>query len=180
MSKVVDLEGVRRGKASLRRAVALGKARGSQSARPVPVAELIAGGRLTLTVPELATLTGLHQLTIRRAIAQGELKAANGGGRSQYRISCADAESWWRGRGGGTLLGAAGLTNGQADAGDEVDVLLDATGEAARRAGYKTDEDIERLISEVRAELGHDAPRRALREARLAGQRRSTPTGASA
>jgi excisionase family DNA binding protein len=107
MSKVVDLDRVRRGKAELRRAVELGKARGSQPARPVPVAELIAGGRVTLTVPELATLTGLHQLTIRRAIARGELKAANGGGRSQYRISRADAESWWRGRGGGTLLGAA-------------------------------------------------------------------------
>ncbi len=47
----------------------------------------------------------------------------------------------------------------------EVDALLDATAVAARRAGYQTDEDIERLIAEVRAELGHDGPRRALREA---------------
>jgi len=128
MSKVVDLDRVRRGKAELRRAVELGKARGSQPARPVPVAELIAGGRVTLTVPELATLTGLHQLTIRRAIARGELKAANGGGRSQYRISRADAESWWRGRGGGTLLGAAPML--------EMDAQNDTSnGAASEQAG---------------------------------------------
>lgn len=66
--------------------------------------ELVRGERVTLTVPELATLSGLHPLTIRRAIGAGKLKAANGGGRSHYRISRIDAEQWWRGRGGGTLL----------------------------------------------------------------------------
>lgn len=39
---------------------------------------------------------------------------------------------------------------------DEVDALLDATGAAARRAGYQTEADIKRLIAEVRAELGRE------------------------
>jgi ElaB/YqjD/DUF883 family membrane-anchored ribosome-binding protein len=50
---------------------------------------------------------------------------------------------------------------------DEDEALLDATGAAARRAGYKTEEDIERLLSEVRAETGHDEPRLALHKARV-------------
>ena len=60
----------------------------------------------------------------------------------------------------------------------EVDQLLDVTGKAAKRAGYQTDADIDRLISEVRAELGHDAPRLALRTKRIGVARRSTPAGA--
>ena len=56
----------------------------------------------------------------------------------------------------------------------EVDDLLDATGAAAKRAGYHTDDDIERLIAEVRAELGHDTPRHALRKKRLAAQQKSS------
>lgn len=47
----------------------------------------------------------------------------------------------------------------------DADALLDETGKAARRAGYHTDEDIERLISEVRADSGNEAPRRSLRQA---------------
>ncbi len=48
----------------------------------------------------------------------------------------------------------------------DLDVLLDATGAAMQRAGYHSDAAIERLIAQVRAELGHDGPRRALREKR--------------
>jgi len=59
----------------------------------------------TLTIDELARVVRLAPITIRRDIKTGRLKAANGGGRSRYRISPTDAESWWRGRGGGTLLG---------------------------------------------------------------------------
>jgi excisionase family DNA binding protein len=115
--KVINLEGVRRADARLQRAKELDP---NVTTRPVPVGELVAIGRVTLTVPELAALTGLHPLTIRRAIGNGELKAANGGGRSHYRISRADAEAWWRGRGGGTLLGDATIntTTGEAKPGD--------------------------------------------------------------
>ncbi len=118
MSNTIDLEGVRRGKAHLKRAVELGKQRGARPARPVPLGEIIAGGAATLTVDELAMLTRLAAITIRRDIKSGRLKAANGGGKSAYRISRTDAEAWWRGRGGGALIGepAAGeapyLTNG--------------------------------------------------------------------
>lgn len=101
MPKTIDLSLVRSADARLKRAKSHSP---NVTARPVPIAELVARGRVTLTVPELATLADLHPLTIRRAIAAGELKAANGGGRSHYRISRADAEAWWRGRGGGTLL----------------------------------------------------------------------------
>ncbi len=101
MPKTIDLNLVRSADARLKRARTHSP---NVTARPVPIAELVARGRVTLTVPELATLADLHPLTIRRAIAAGELKAANGGGRSHYRISRADAEAWWRGRGGGSLL----------------------------------------------------------------------------
>ena len=77
--KTIDLALVRSADARLARAKRLNP---NVTARPVPIGELVTRGRVTLTVPELATLTGLHSLTIRRAIAAGELKAANGGGRS--------------------------------------------------------------------------------------------------
>lgn len=105
MSKVVDLDRVRRGKAELSRAVELGKARGSRPARPVPVGEITAPAGSTLTVEDLASVARLAAITIRRDIRAGKLKAANGGGKSAYRISRADAEAWWRQRGGGTLIG---------------------------------------------------------------------------
>ncbi len=102
MPSTINLDLVKSADARLKRAKRINP---NVTARPIPIGELVARGRVTLTVPELATLTGLHALTIRRAISAGELKAANGGGRSHYRISRADAESWWQGRGGGTLLG---------------------------------------------------------------------------
>lgn len=69
-----------------------------------PVVPETAVERAVLTVLELAARTGLHPLTIRRAIAAGELKAANGGGRSPYRSSKSDAQAWWRARGGGVIF----------------------------------------------------------------------------
>lgn len=104
MPKTINLDLVKSADARLKRAKRLNP---NVTARPVPVAQIVERGRVTLTVPELATLTGLHPLTIRRAISAGELQAANGGGKSAYRISQPDAESWWRGRGGGTLFGGA-------------------------------------------------------------------------
>lgn len=54
---------------------------------------------------------------------------------------------------------------------DKVEALLDATGAAARRAGYETEKDIERLLAEVRAMMGHDKPRCALYEKRVQEKR---------
>jgi hypothetical protein len=105
MSEIINIEGVRRGNAHLRRAVELGKQRGNRPARAVPISDIIADGATTMTVDELATTTRLAPITIRRDIKSGRLKAANGGGKSAYRISLADAESWWRARGGGELFG---------------------------------------------------------------------------
>jgi excisionase family DNA binding protein len=108
MSKVIDLEGGRRGKAEMRRAVELGKARGDRPARAVPIAQIITNtspmSAQTFTVEELAGIVRLATITIRRDIRAGKLQAANGGGKSAYRISRSDAETWWRGRGGGALL----------------------------------------------------------------------------
>ncbi len=129
MGNVIDLDLVREGDAHLKRAKRLNP---NVTARSVPVAA-IANGALTVT--ELAQIAGVHPQTIRRAIAARELQAASKGHRGHHRISRADAEAWWRRRGGGTLL--------------ETD---------------KSDENVERIIAEVRAQLGHDAPRRALRE----------------
>jgi excisionase family DNA binding protein len=150
MGKVIDLEGIRRGDAHLERAKRLNP---KVTKRPVPIAEIIGGEpapRVTYGVSEVAQIVGLHPLTIRRAIAAGELKAANGGGKSPYRISRADLETWWRARGGGVLQEA---TANASHEGDETEALLDATAAAARRAGYTTEADIDRLITEVRAEL---------------------------
>lgn len=100
MAKVIDLEGVRRGDAHLERARQLNPNIGK---RPVPVESIINGQRAAYTVSEVARLVSKHPLTIRRAIAAGELKAS-GGGKSHYRISRGDLEAWWRERGGGALL----------------------------------------------------------------------------
>lgn len=97
MSQTIDLELVRQGDAHLKRAKELNP---NVTARPVPVADVGA-----FDVPTLARLAGVHQQTIRRAIAKGELKAARNGRYSQARVSRTDAEIWWRERGGGTLLG---------------------------------------------------------------------------
>lgn len=105
MDTVIDMEGVRSGTAHLKRARELGKKRGVRMVRPVPIDEIVAGGNI-FTVEELSALVRLAPITIRRAIRAGELRAANGGGKSGYRITRADISSWWRGRGGGDLFAA--------------------------------------------------------------------------
>jgi excisionase family DNA binding protein len=72
------------------------------TARPVPIEELVQGA--ALTVPELAAITNMHPLTIRRAIGARELIAASNGKKGHYRITRADANSWWKGRGGSGLF----------------------------------------------------------------------------
>lgn len=97
MSQTINLQLVREGDAHLKRAKKLDP---RITARAVPVAEVGA-----FTVPQLASLAGVNPQTIRRAIHKGELKAAKAGHYGQARISRTDAELWWRGRGGGTILG---------------------------------------------------------------------------
>jgi excisionase family DNA binding protein len=110
MSKVISMEGVRSGTAHLKRARELGKSRGARSPRPVPVGEIISSGGNVFTVQELSQLVRLAPITIRRAIRSGALRAANGGGKSGYRITRGDIETWWRSRGGGDLFEVADAT----------------------------------------------------------------------
>lgn len=65
-------------------------------------------------------------------------------------------------------LAAAPISRSTARLDHPVEALLDATCAGAKRAGFNTVEDVDRLIDEVRAELGQDAPRRALRASRSA------------
>lgn len=99
MPNTINLDLVREGDQHLKRAKSLNP---SVTARPVPVERIATGA---FTVPELAQLAGVHPQTIRRAIQAGELRAATGGFKAHARISRTDAEVWWRGRGGGTLVG---------------------------------------------------------------------------
>jgi excisionase family DNA binding protein len=175
MGKVIDLEGVRRGDAHLKRAKELNS---DVTRRAVPVAGIVSNSRLAFTVPQVAEIVGLHPITVRREIRAGRLRAASAGGKGHYRISRADVETWWRSRGGGVLQESAVSTLAAGDdQNSEVDALLDATAQAARRAGYHSAEDVDRLIDEVRVELGTAGPRRALREARQAQQRNGHRNG---
>lgn len=115
------------------------------------------------TVDEAAATLKVDAQTVRRMLQQGRIKGRKLG--KAWRIS----ES--------ALQSVVAILPEADEITIEVDALLDATGAAARRAGYKTDEDVERLIAEVRAELGHDGPRRALREARQAPQRNGHKNG---
>jgi len=101
-------------------------------------------------VPEAATVLGLTPDTMRRWLRAGRVRGMRLG--RDWRIPVRAIDE---------------LAQGTTNQGDDVDALLDATGDADRRAGYRTEADVEQLIAEVRAELGHDAPRRALRRARL-------------
>lgn len=127
-----------------------------------------------LTIDETAQYLSCTPTTVRRMLRRGDLRGVKFG--KFWRVP---REVLRRVEAG--ALDEQVPTNTGADVSTpNIDALLDATGEAARRAGYKTDEDIERLIAEVRAELGHDAPRRAPRGTRRVSQRRSAPMEASA
>ncbi len=99
MPSTINLDLVRSADARLKRAKRINP---NVTARPVPIEELVQ--RAALTVPELAAITNMHPLTIRRAIAAGELKAASNGAKGHYRITRADANAWWKGRGGSDLF----------------------------------------------------------------------------
>jgi len=134
MSQTINLELVRQGDAHLKRAKKLDQ---NVAARAVPVAEVGA-----FTVPQLASLAGVNPQTIRRAINKGELKAAKAGLYGQARISRTDAELWWRGRGGGTLLGDLAPTAtqaAQAAAGQFADFFksVEALTQQLENAGFK-------------------------------------------
>lgn len=56
----------------------------------------------TYTLGEAADLLSCHKETIRRAIKDGELKAAKLG--RGYRVSRVDLEAFWANKGGGVLF----------------------------------------------------------------------------
>ncbi|MFV0423423.1 helix-turn-helix domain-containing protein [Oleidesulfovibrio sp.] len=58
--------------------------------------------KTTFTVSEAAELLSCHKETIRRAIKDGSLQAAQLG--RGYRISRADLEAFWTSKGGGSLF----------------------------------------------------------------------------
>jgi len=83
---------------------------------------------LFLTPEQVAARLQLHPETIRRQLKAGRLRGVRRG-----RV--------WR-------VPESALEETR----DEVDELLDETAVAARRAGYTTVEDVDRLIFQVRAE----------------------------
>ena len=62
-------------------------------------------GKTTFTLAEAAELLSCHRETLRRAIRNGELRAAKLG--RGFRISRFDLESFWTASGGGDLFGNA-------------------------------------------------------------------------
>lgn len=62
-------------------------------------------GKTTFTLAEAAELLSCHRETLRRAIRNGELRAAKLG--RGFRISRFDLESFWTASGGGDLFGDA-------------------------------------------------------------------------
>lgn len=75
-------------------------------------------GKTTFTLAEAAELLSCHRETLRRAIRNGELRAAKLG--RGFRISRFDLESFWTASGGGDLFGnaAEGGPRGDASPGD--------------------------------------------------------------
>lgn len=58
--------------------------------------------KTTFTLVEAAELLSCHTATLRRAIQDGELRAARVGKR--FRVSKTDLEDFWIARGGGALF----------------------------------------------------------------------------
>lgn len=73
--------------------------------------------RQTLTPTELAHEIGKAPKTVRRYLRRGYIKAVKLGGK--WRISKADANAWWRERGGGLLFPEAGVGEVPADGGKD-------------------------------------------------------------
>ena len=108
-------------------------------------------GKTTFTLAEAAELLSCHRETLRRAIRNGELRAAKLG--RGFRISRFDLESFWTASGGGDLFGdaAEGGTRGgtpppdgdakgkrgrrQARSGQEQFSLLNSLGTDTEKAG---------------------------------------------
>ncbi|MDL2316982.1 helix-turn-helix domain-containing protein [Desulfovibrio sp. OttesenSCG-928-A18] len=63
-------------------------------------------GKTTFTLAEAAELLSCHKETLRRAIRNGDLRAAKLG--RGYRISRMDLEAFWTASGGGDLFGREG------------------------------------------------------------------------
>ena len=73
--------------------------------------------RAVFSIVQAAELVGLSHKTVLRAIARGDLQAAQLG--RQYRISRISLERWWQEKGGGPLFEPAppqADTEGAADA----------------------------------------------------------------
>ncbi len=65
----------------------------------------VSPGKTTFTLAEAAELLSCHRETLRRAIRDGELRAAKLG--RGFRISRIDLEAFWTACGGGDLFGSA-------------------------------------------------------------------------
>lgn len=63
----------------------------------------VPSGKTTFTLTEAADLLSCHRETLRRAIRNGELRAAKLG--RGFRISRFDLEQFWTASGGGDLFG---------------------------------------------------------------------------
>lgn len=98
-------------------------------------------------VPAASAVLGLKPDTMRRWLRAGRIRGVRLG--RDWRIPERAINE---------------LAHSSAPQHDEVDALLDATAAAAQRAGYRTPADVEKLIAQVRAELGHDGPRQSLRD----------------
>ncbi|MDR2488514.1 MAG: helix-turn-helix domain-containing protein [Desulfovibrio sp.] len=68
-------------------------------------------GKTTFTLAQAAELLNCHRETLRRAIRNGELRAAKLG--REFRISRFDLEAFWISSGGGELFGGVAEENAQ-------------------------------------------------------------------
>ena len=107
-------------------------------------------GKTTFTLAEAAELLSCHRETLRRAIRNGELRAAKLG--RGFRISRFDLESFWTASGGGDLFGSApegGSRGGDPQAGGAPAVK----GKRGRKQARSSQEQLS-LLSSLEAEKG--------------------------
>ncbi|MDQ3812350.1 MAG: helix-turn-helix domain-containing protein [Armatimonadota bacterium] len=110
-----------------------------------------------LTVPEAAQVLRVNNDTIRRYLRDKRLRGVKVG--KDWRIP----EAALRELSNGLANGDSQEQRASDDKLPDLDELLDVTYAAAVRAGYKTEADFDRLVEEVRAELGHKESFDALR-----------------